>query len=117
MFLSFHFLQQRLEVGAGDGGGVGGNLLGCALRDDETSAAAAFGTEVEEVIDGLEDIEIVLNDDDCVAAVNEFFEHGHQYPDVFKVQSGGGLIQNVERLACIFPTKLCGELDALAFAA
>ena len=72
-------------------------------------------TEFEHL--GGYDIEIVLDDDDCVAAVNEFFEHGHQYPDVFKVQSGGGLIQNVERLAGVFPTELCGELDALAFAA
>lgn len=40
-------LQQRPEVGTGDGGGVGGYLLGSALGDYETAATAAFGTEVE----------------------------------------------------------------------
>ena len=117
MFLSFHFLQQRLEVGAGDGGRVGGNLLGCALRDDETSAAAAFGTEVEEVIDGLEDIEIVLNDDDGVAAVNEFLEDTEKDLDVFGVETGGGFVKDVESLSCGFLGEFCRKFHALTLTA
>ena len=92
-------------------------MLGCALRDDETSAAAAFGTEVEEVIDGLEDIEIVLNDDDGIAAVNEFLEDTEKNLDVFGVETGGGFVEDVESLSCGFLGEFCRKFHALTLTA
>ena len=117
MWISCLALQQRLEVGAGDGGGVGGYLLGGALRDYEASSAAAFGAEVEEVIDGLEDVEVVLDDDDGVAAVNELLEDAEKNLDVLGVEAGGWLVEDVEGLAGGFLGELGGKLHALALAA
>ena len=43
-------------------------LLGGACGKDQSAAAAAVGTEVDEVVGALDDVEVVLDDDDGVAA-------------------------------------------------
>ena len=64
-------LQQRSEVRAGDGGGVPGDGFWGALGDNQAASATSVWAEVEEVIDGFEYIEIVLDDDYRIAPVDE----------------------------------------------
>lgn len=68
MKLFFKF-QERSEVGTGDRGGVGGDLLRGALRDDAASVTAPCRAHVEEVVHGLEYVQVVFDDDDSVAAL------------------------------------------------
>jgi len=78
----------------------------------------SFGPEVDDVVGGFDDVEIMLDDDDGVAVIDQAVE-AHQQPiDVGKVQAGGGLVEDVEIvLAADLLAQFAGELDALRFAA
>lgn len=84
------------EGGAGEGFFVAGDLLGCALSDDVAAAGAAFGAEVDEPVGLFDDVEMVLDDDDGVAEVDETIEDIHQFANVVEMKAGGGLVENVE---------------------
>src|SRR5690242_15114156 len=47
----------------------GGDLLGRALRDDAAAAVAAFRAEIDDPVRGLDDVEVVLDDEHRVAGV------------------------------------------------
>ena len=73
------FLQER----AGNGCWVISELLRRTLCDDDASPLAAFRAHVEEVIHRLENIEVVLDDDDGVALLDQLLKYLHQYFDHF----------------------------------
>src|ERR1700747_671905 len=62
------------EEAPGVGDGLGGDLLGRAAGDGEAALLAALGPHVDEAVGGLDDIEVVLDDDDAVAGVDEALE-------------------------------------------
>ena len=105
------------QEGAGDGGGIDGQLLWRAGGDDASSATAAGGSHVKQIIYGFEHVQVVLDDDDGVAGVHQALQHGQQHFDVFKVQAGGGLVQDVERLAGGRAGEFRSQFHALALAA
>ena len=51
------------------------------------------------MVGGLDDVEVVLDDDHGVAGIDQALEHAEQPPDVLEVQAGGRLVEDVERLA------------------
>src|SRR5690606_28404381 len=59
----------------------------------------------------------VLDHDQRVAGVAEFEEQVHEVLDVGPVQSGGGLVEDVERVALLALAELKRELDTLRLAA
>ena len=79
--------------------GVGRDLLGRAGRDDEAALVAALGTEIDDVIGGLDHVEVVLDHEDGVAGRHQPLQHLQELPDVLEVESGRGLVQRVERVA------------------
>src|SRR5262249_359974 len=101
--------------------GVGGHnsrdLLRRALRDHRSPAIAALGTEVDDVIGGLDHVEVVLDPDRRVAAVGETPQYSEQALDVVEMESGGGLIEDVERPSGGATRQLLRELDTLRLAA
>ena len=82
------------------------DILRRALGDDLAAAIAAFGAEVDDPVGGLDDFEIVLDDDDRVAVVDEAVEHFEQLRKVVEVEAGRGFVEEVERLAGVGPSKL-----------
>ena len=48
-----------------------GNVLRDPLGDDLTTTAASFGSQVDDPVDGLDHIEVVLDDDHGVALVHQ----------------------------------------------
>lgn len=93
---------------------------------------AGFGAEVDEVVGFGDDIEVVLNDNDRVAVIDEAVEQSDQLGDVGHVQADGRFFDGVE----VADTVLAGgglqargfgtadaagelghQLDALGFAA
>src|SRR6185503_3435560 len=76
--------------------GVTGELFGRAGRDDAAALVAALGPEVHDEVRGLDDVQVVLDDHDRIALVDELVQHLEQAPDVGEVQSGGRLVQDVE---------------------
>ena len=79
-----------------------GDLFGCADREDLSAPASALRPHVDDPVSLTDDVEVVLNDDDGVATVDEAAEHQHQDANVLKVEAGGGLVKDVERLARVF---------------
>jgi hypothetical protein len=67
--------------------------------DDFAAAVAAFGTEIDDPVGGLDDFEIVLDHDHRVALVDQFVQHFEQLGDVVEMQAGGRLVEDVERAA------------------
>ena len=60
---------------------------------------APFGPEVDDPVGGLDHIQVVLDDDDRVARVDQSVQHLEQLVDVVEMQAGGGLVEDVERSA------------------
>src|SRR5436190_14866834 len=90
-----------------------GNFFRRARGDEVAPASAAVGAEVEEVVAALEDVEVVLDDDGRVAAIDEALQDAEQEADVVEVQAGGWFIEKIQRLAGIGAGQFGGELDAL----
>ena len=93
------------------------DLLGRTCLEQASSATAALGTHVDDVVGHLDDVEVVLDDDDRVALVDQALEHAHQDADVLEVEPRGGLVEDVEGVARVALGELGGELHALALAA
>src|SRR4051812_22361101 len=64
-------LHERLQELAGVRAGRARDLLGRAGGDDLTAVLAAFGAHVDDPVGRLDDVEVVLDDDDRVALVDE----------------------------------------------
>ncbi len=104
-----------------------GDFFWGAFGDDVTAAVAAFGTEVDDPVGGLDDVEIVLDDDEGATAVKELAEGCEELGDVIEVEAGGGLVEDVEDTAGLggpgggvggtYLGEMGGELDALGFSA
>src|SRR6202035_3170883 len=88
--------QQRAEVLAGVAGFDFGDVFGGAGGDDVAAAGAAVGAEVDNPVGGFDDVEVVLDDDDGVPAVDQPAQHPEQFADVLEMQPGGRLIQHVD---------------------
>src|ERR1700748_3111114 len=94
-----------------------GDLLGRAFGYHLAAGGAAFGADVDDPVGGFDDVEIVLDDDHGVAAVDEFVQHFEELVDVGEVQPSGGFVEDIERAAGGAFGELGGEFDALGFAA
>lgn len=71
------------------------DFLRRAGRDDRAAAVAAFGTEVDDMVDRLDDVEVMFDDDDRIAAVDKAVEDGEQTADVFEVEAGRRLVKDI----------------------
>ena len=63
----------------------GGDLLGRARGNDAPAAVAAFRSEVDHPVRGLDDIQVVLDDYDSVAVIAQPMQHPEQQLDIAKV--------------------------------
>ena len=69
------------------------------------------------MVRGLDDIQVVLDDQHGAAAVAQPLQNLQQALDVVRVQAGCGLVQHIEGFAGIAAGELRGQLDALRLAA
>ena len=73
-----------------------GDVLGGALGDDAPSPAAAFGSQIDDPVGRLDDIEVVLDHDHCVAGIDQALENLEKLANVFEMEARGGLVEDVE---------------------
>jgi hypothetical protein len=71
--------------------------LGRALGDDAAAVGAGFGADLDDPVGGFEDVEVVLDHDDAVTAVDEGVEDGEEALDVVAVEAGGGFVEQQQR--------------------
>jgi len=70
---------------------MSGDIFRGAGDHDLAAADTAFRAEIDDPVGGLDDVEIVLDDDDGVAVITQPVQYRQQLCDVMEVQAGGGL--------------------------
>src|SRR5215212_1186887 len=93
------------------------DVLRRTLRDDDSASRTALGPEVDDPVGRLDDVEIVFDDDDRIALVDEPVEHVEQLADVLEMQAGGRLVEDVDRPTRRTLLQLGCELDPLRLTA
>src|SRR5205807_2090373 len=88
-------------------------LFRAAGGNDIAASIAAFRAKIDQMIAAFEDIQVVLNDDDRVTAIDEPLQDAKQQPNVVEMQSGRRLIKQIERFAGFGASQLGGKLDPL----
>ncbi len=71
-------------------------VSGVSYRHHLAAARAAFRTEIDHPVRRLDDVEVVLDDQDRSARLDQPAECRQQLADVIEVQAGGGLVEDVE---------------------
>ncbi len=92
-------------------------MLRGSFRNDIAPAGAAVGSQVDDPVGRLDDVEVVLDHDDRVSLCRKAVEDLQQLANVVKMQTGGRLIEDVERLTGPLLDQLASQLDSLRFAA
>src|SRR5579872_6435420 len=94
-------LAGLLQHGLQELAGVAARRLDDVFRrtpgDDFAAAVAAFGTEIDHPVRGLDDLEIVLDDNNRIPLRHQLVQHFEQLLHIVEVQPCRGLIKNVER--------------------
>src|SRR5256714_8589451 len=98
------------QVAAGERPAHLRDLLGRALGDPLAAGLPALGTEVDDVVRGLHDVQVVLDHDDGVPGVDEAMEDLEQLLDVGEVQPRRRLVQDVQGAARRAARQLRREL-------
>ena len=88
-----------------EGGARGGEVIAAGTPEDVARVAnsytgqflAPFGPEVDDPVRGLDDVEVVLDDEQAVAGLQELPEGRQQLRDVVEVQPGRRFVENVEQ--------------------
>ena len=97
--------------------GFAATLFGRPGRDDRAAAVAAFGAEVDQVVGGLDDVEVVLDHEHRIPDRDQPLQDVEQLVDVGEVQAGRRLVEHVERAPGRALRELGRQLDALRLAA
>src|SRR6266487_5469325 len=110
-FLCKHTLQEVARVRLF----VLGDLFGRSLGDELTARIAAFWPQVNNPVGPLDDVEVMLDDYNGVACVNQALQYVQQTGYIGEMQASGWLIKDVHRATCCSTCQFCGQLDALSF--
>ena len=98
------FVEDGGEVLAGEGVGDGGYFLGGAYGDDVSTLIAGLRPEIYEVICGLDEVQVVLDEDDGVAVIDQSSEGP---------SAGRRRLRRRGRLLARPRCRRCGPLPAL----
>ena len=88
-----------------------------SLRDDPAAAIAAFRPEIDNPIRGLNQLQIVLNQQNTSPVVDEPFERFQQLGDVIVMQPGGGFVEEKQRALAGRLRQMRGKFNPLSLAA
>ena len=83
-----HLLEELARVGGSDFGDV----FGSPGRHDLAAPVTALWAEVDDPVSGLDDVEVVLDDEHRVTLVDEVMEHSEETSNVLEVQPGRRLV-------------------------
>ena len=96
---------------AGKGIRTGSDFFGRSHHHDLATAAAAFRTEIHQMVRGFDDIQIMLDHHNRIAIPHEPVEDLEQSTDIFKMHTGRRFIQNIKRLARGSSRQLLGAVS------
>ena len=93
-----------------------GDVLRRALGDDLATVFATLRAKIDGPVGVAHHIDVVLDDDDSVAKIGQPMQHLEQPPNVVEMESGRGLVEQVEGAPGLALRQLAGELHTLGFA-
>jgi len=93
------------------------DFLRSACGYDTSSFISAFGAEVDDPVCCFDDVGVVFDDDDSVSLFDEAVEDREEHLDVFEMETGCGLVENVESFSRRDLGELGGEFHSLGFSA
>ena len=67
--------------------------------DDTSASVAAVGAEVNNVIRNLDNVKIMFYDKHGIAPRNKPFKNCDEFGHVVRMQSRGGLVEDIQRLS------------------
>ena len=88
-----------------------------AAAMSHAATRAALGTEVDEIIGALNNVEIVFNDDHRVPAEHELLENFNKLPHIFVVETDGWFVQKIDSLHGLRTVELARYLHPLGLSA
>ena len=74
-------------------------LFGSAADNHTSAAAAPFGTDVDDIVGGFYNVHVVLNNNNGVARIHKALKHVNELVNVGGVETYGGFVENIDRLA------------------
>src|SRR5947207_8671558 len=90
-------IEERLQEEAGRGVLARRHLLRRSDCHEAAPANPAFRPEIDQVIRAPDHVQVVLDDDDRVALVDQLVQHVQQLARVLEVQPRRRLVEDVER--------------------
>ena len=100
----------------GDGAFAGRDLIRCSGKDQSASIAPGAWPQVNQPIGCSHGIEIMLDDDDCIAQIAQAGQGGEQFFIVALMQADAGFVKNIQH-PHQSAADLAGQTDALRFPA
>ncbi len=95
----------RLREGGSEkrrrGGVRGGDSFGRAFSDDLAAVRAGIRPDLEQPVGAFQHVEIVLDHDEAVSAIDELLQDGEQPLHVVPVQSRGRFVEQQQRAGAI----------------
>jgi hypothetical protein len=76
-----------------------GDRFRCARDDQLAALMTAFGTQIEDPVGALDDIEMMLDHEHGMPSLDQPLETIQEALDISQVQPGRGFIQNIEIVA------------------
>src|SRR5688572_8385234 len=93
-----------------------GELFRSARRNDRSTIWPTLRAQVDDVVSGLDDVQVVFDHNQSVSRIHETLENREQLFYVGEVKSGSRLIEDVERISGSALRKFPCQFDALCFA-
>ena len=84
-------------------------FLGSSCGNHPASLIAASGSEVDHIVAGPDEAEVVLDHQHRVALVRQGAEHFHEALDIGVVEAGRRFIEDEERGAAVGPEWVVGK--------
>jgi hypothetical protein len=76
-----------------------GDVLGRALRDELATAFASLRAKVDDPVGTLDDVEVVLDNEQGMAGIDEALENLKEHADIIEMQASGRFIEKEESAA------------------
>ena len=109
--------RQRVAQEHAGGGPQLGHPLGWPFGDHAATCRAALGTQLDHPVGARDDVEVVLDDEERVAALHQAREAGEEALDVGEMEARRRLVEEEEGVGARVSAEMGRQLDALGLAA
>src|ERR1700761_4256143 len=91
-------------------------LFRSAFEKDPSTPIATLGTQIDDMIRDLDDIQIMFDHEHRISPVHQLVQYIQQMPDIFEVETRRRLIENIKGLTRILLPQLRTQLYPLRLA-